>query len=298
MKTFKPVSAKLLLFGEHSVLLGSPAVNVPLWDFSARLKFPGKDINLKQKTSNLQLEKFFQYTRDNQEWFGGYIDLETFGEAVKGGLYLDSNIPESYGLGSSASVCVAVYKAFCRSLIDNPDALKNFYSKLESFFHGKSSGIDPLAIHTDRIVIADRNAIWFSDEKKSLLDSQTQAYLLDSGISRNAPAMISTFQAEYGSTDFKEKFHAQYFPLLEKLKNRIISNQIIEWDILKEISHLQLEFFQKLIPTAIYSLWVDLLQTNKSCMKLLGAGGGGFFLVFSREEMENVYGFHLTPISL
>jgi len=298
METFAPVPAKLLLFGEHSVLLGSPAVTLPLWDFSARLKFPGKVDDPAQETSNLQLQKFLQYIRDNRKCFDEYIDINRFTDALRAGLYLESNIPQGYGLGSSASVCVAVYKAFNKALISNTAELKDFYSKLESFFHGKSSGIDPLAIHADRIVIADQNSVLFSEKRKFLLENQAKAYLLDSKKARNASVMIKTFQTAYESDDFKERFHTQYLPLLEKIKLRIISNEAIEWNSLHEISQLQVEFFRRLIPSDILLLWKELLQTNKVCLKLLGAGGGGFFLAFTREESLTIKDFDLTPIGL
>ncbi|NJK97769.1 MAG: hypothetical protein HC905_25220 [Bacteroidales bacterium] len=195
MNNFSPIPAKLLLFGEHSVLIGSPAVLVPLNDFTASLKFPSKEPNHDSIVSNAYLKRFSSYIHSNSEWFSEHIYLEEFDEALKDGLYLDSDIPEGYGLGSSASVCVAVYKAFGISDFEDPAELKLFYSRLESFFHGKSSGIDPLTIHARKPVVIEKDKIRYLDTDQKLFAPEINVYLLDSGISRNAGEIIRLFKA-------------------------------------------------------------------------------------------------------
>jgi hypothetical protein len=57
-----------------------------------------------------------------------------------------------------------------------------------------------------------------------------------------------------------------------------------------------LVFFQKLIPEKIRSLWEELLQTDKACLKILGAGGGGYFLAFFNGVPPQAGDFELIPI--
>ena len=54
----------------------------------------------------------------------------------------------------------------------------------------------------------------------------------------------------------------------------------------KKISKLQWEHFKEMIPKAVQQLWVDGLKSEEYCVKLCGAGGGGYFLLFADEEIN------------
>lgn len=288
------IPAKILLFGEHSVLAGSSAVTLPLWDFSAQLKVPDKKVSDFAKDSNFLLKQFFNYLNERQSWFQDDINLKHFKSALERGLYLESNFPTGCGLGSSASVCVAVYKAFgaCNAL-DN-EKLMDLYGRMESFFHGKSSGIDPLTIHMQRPVVINMGKIEFIDKNENLL-SDIKIYLLNSRIQRNAQKMINIFQDELNNDNFKSQFQSEYIPVLELIKDKILAGSgNIAWEQLKELSNLQYKFFRNLIPEPVYSIW----NANPSaCLKLLGAGGGGYFLVFSKKDINNLGGFSVKRVS-
>ena len=71
---------------------------------------------------------------------------------MKDGLYFDSSIPQGYGVGSSGALVAAIYDKYASDKItvlenltrDKLLKLKSIFSMMESFFHGKSSGLDPL----------------------------------------------------------------------------------------------------------------------------------------------------------
>ncbi|NJK97770.1 MAG: hypothetical protein HC905_25225 [Bacteroidales bacterium] len=67
----------------------------------------------------------------------------------------------------------------------------------------------------------------------------------------------------------------------------------MEWDQLVELSQWQFKFFRKLIPGSIEDVWNS---SSRTCIKLLGAGGGGYFLVFSKEKLNEYFGFTLVKI--
>ena len=67
-------------------------------------------------------------------------------------LYFDSSIPQGYGVGSSGALVAAFYDRYAVDKI-SPQAdlipeklsrLKSIFAAMESYFHGKSSGLDPL----------------------------------------------------------------------------------------------------------------------------------------------------------
>ena len=80
------------------------------------------------------------------------FDIEKLKSAIEAGLYFDSSIPQGYGVGSSGALVAAIYDKYASdkiTILENLTReklliLKSIFSKMESFFHGKSSGLDPL----------------------------------------------------------------------------------------------------------------------------------------------------------
>jgi len=61
------------------------------------------------------------------------------------GLAFESNIPIGFGLGSSGALSAGVYDSFCLAKAnDNLELTKKHLAQIESYFHGSSSGTDPL----------------------------------------------------------------------------------------------------------------------------------------------------------
>jgi mevalonate kinase len=293
---FLSVPSKLLLFGEHSVLMGSPAVILPLWKFPARLRIPDKSQIEFHRNSNEQLKLFFEFIAAHPHWFEGHIHLKPFMEGLKKGLHLESLIPVGYGLGSSASVCVAVYKVFGKTNMKDLNQLKIFYSRLESFFHGKSSGLDPVAVHMNKPILVDGAKIQMIEHEQRFIGESIHTYLLDSGISRNSSDMIEIFQTELQNEAFKQSFQKEYVPVLQNIRESILREEPVGWELLKAVSVQQLTYFRKLIPEPVYATWKQSISDKNTCIKLLGAGGGGYFLVFSKKELSELDGFKLIEI--
>ena len=282
MVGFPSIPAKLLLFGEFSVLFGSSALTLPLYDYSAKLILPSGNEE-PDSFSNTQLQQFWKYllTKNSDV----YINLQKLGESTNKGLYLKSDIPQGYGLGSSASLCVAIYKLFKIQEIEKPEELRAMYSQMESFFHGKSSGIDPLAIHFEKPLIIRGNKIKFLNKNEIDFFRNYNIYLLDTGIARNSALMISHFKESMNDLSYANNFKLNYQPLLEQIIDDIVHNRPEIWDNLMDFSKMQLTYFRKMIPEPIFKLWTEGLNSKQFCFKILGAGGGGYFLVFSKGEL-------------
>ena len=52
----------------------------------------------------------------------------------------------------------------------------------------------------------------------------------------------------------------------------------------QKLSRLQFDCFKEMIPQEIEEIWGGLLESNEHVMKLCGAGGGGYFLLFSKNK--------------
>jgi|GEM_PF-3247638 len=101
--------------------------------------------------SQAALAAFGHWLLQNPRTWSDWLDLAALEAALlrnAEGPWLASNIPPGYGLGSSGSVCAAVLDAFGRPEARvgeaSAEALQRFFARLEGFFHGSSSGVDPL----------------------------------------------------------------------------------------------------------------------------------------------------------
>jgi len=211
-------------------------------------------------------------------------------------MFFESQIPIGYGLGSSASVCVAIYKAFGKTDTQETSVLKLLYSRMESFFHGKSSGMDPLTIHLNQPILADQGKINILEQGQTLIEEGVRIYLLDSCIPRNSSSMIECFQQEMQSPEFKSEYQRAYLPILEGIKEKAINHIPVNWELIRDLSTQQLKLFRNLIPEPVYNVWKQTSSTGHICIKILGAGGGGFFLLFSKKELKVLQGYRLVEI--
>ena len=141
--------SKILLFGEYAILKNSRGLSIPYRLYKGSLKF-GELKKKKVKESNNILIRFCEYIECIS--IKNKFDLKKMKTDIKSGLYFESSIPIGYGIGSSGALVAALYEKYYSDkvlIVNNLDnekniILKNVFSIMESFFHGESSGLDPL----------------------------------------------------------------------------------------------------------------------------------------------------------
>lgn len=172
------VHAKLLLSGEHSVLYGAPAVGLPL-PLSLQLNFTPhpRRPSAQQLFSPTVQRLLADYPRFTDEVAHGVLASTSNG----GEIDIDSTIPLGAGLGSSAALCVACAKLLRLLRNDGGEdehavdgrgdqhasqAVWREAHRLESHFHGHSSGVD-----TGIIANAAAMLFWHRPESRQLLQT-------------------------------------------------------------------------------------------------------------------------------
>ena len=135
--------SKVILFGEYSMIFDATALMIPLKRFSAQWQFPQSRNLASSLPSNQSLKHFCKYLSENQG-LSNLFDFQSFNKDLNDGLFLASNVPSGYGLGSSGTLVAAVYDRYAMQKTDDCLQLKTLFGQMESFFHGSSSGIDPL----------------------------------------------------------------------------------------------------------------------------------------------------------
>ena len=145
--------SKILLFGEYGIIKDSKGLSIPYNFYNGALKW---DNNTSQvaKNSNRSLASFAMYLEklSKNEAYLVTFDHEKLSEDVANGMYFDSTIPQGYGVGSSGALVAAIYDKYANNKITVLEnltrekllSLKVIFGRMESFFHGKSSGLDPL----------------------------------------------------------------------------------------------------------------------------------------------------------
>jgi len=150
--------SKILLFGEYALIVGSQALSIPYRELYGTFSAAAAD-NPSAFDSNAHLKKYAAYLQQ-QETLRKWLDVARFKNDIASGLVFKSNIPLGYGLGSSGALVAAVYERYGRQKENNKvslsgeqlQQLKKRFSLMESWFHGKSSGLDPLICYLQQAV--------------------------------------------------------------------------------------------------------------------------------------------------
>ncbi len=284
--TEKTYPSKLLLFGEHTVNLGSQALAMPLMLYKGAWK-----MNAHNAALQYRLKDWASYIQDlkNENKLFLNIDNQRFITDLERGLYFDADVPQGYGVGSSGVLCAALYDVYGIDKPTNPylalAELKRGFAQLESFFHGTSSGIDPLVCYVQQAVLIVAKTMLTTVTMPMYIGAENGIFLLDTGISRDAATLIERFLETANNADFKDLCTTQLVP-----KNNIAIAAFLEghWPNLMrsvaDISQFQYEHLSMLIPESFMNLWQKTLLHPNLKLKICGAGGGGFILVFTDKK--------------
>jgi len=263
----KKYFAKLLLFGEYTVIGGGQALAIPFDKYHGYWS---------KTTKKHDLSAFWDYLLNLE---GAQVDLIT--KIKNEGIGFESTIPTGYGCGSSGALTAAVYdQFFIHKQFDNL-RLKEKLAEIESFFHGKSSGLDPLISYLDTAILFTKTAV----TPLPTIPSTQNLFLIDSGIERTTSYWVDIFQKKKAeSKDFEAQLKVLNEFNEQAISAFILNDQSNLHACFKNISHWQRVHFTEMIPDHIKKVWDKGLESDDYYIKLSGAGGGGFFLGYSQRK--------------
>ena len=269
--------SKVILFGEYSMIFDSTALMVPLKQFSAQWRFASHLLAQGSAASNASLQRFADYlsTLDITDLF----DLQRFNHELYYNLFLDSNVPSGYGLGSSGTLVAAVYDAYAKQKTDDYLQLKEIFGKMESYFHGSSSGIDPLQCYLGQpFKITPKRLEILNDE---FLNKSIHICLIDTKIKSNTKPLVNHFKKQRNDADFLKRFQKEYVPQVKFCINTMITgdNELF-FKSLKQLTQGQLEFLRPMITDNTLDLFTADYDFHFG-VKISGSGGGGYVLGFT-----------------
>jgi len=278
--------AKILLFGEYGIIEDSKGLTIPYNAYKGSLKFDLKNVG---NQSNLSIDKLAKYLETN---FPSEFDFESFNRDIEQGMYFDSTIPQGYGVGSSGALVAAIYEKYAINKIDTENGidkesiakLKEIFSKMESFFHGKSSGIDPLICYLNLPLLinskSDIDTIGIPQQK----EGKGAIFLVNSGAPGETAPMVQIFFDKLKQKGFRKTLKNEFI----KYNNACIDS-FVKGDFnplfqdVKKLSTWAFLHFKPMIPQRLLDAWQIGIQTNSYYLKLCGSGGGGYVLGFTKD---------------
>lgn len=297
----KKYYSKLLLFGEHIVLKGSDALAVPLPTFSGKWEFSKNKSEAKKLQQSLPAFLDYLEQLNEKESLSFQPNMEYFREELRKGLFFRSNIPTGYGVGSSGALCAAIFDVFCQNFDFDLMELKKIFGQLESFFHGSSSGTDPLICYLNQPVLiqpGQMSVVTSFPSENSRTNSTI--FLLDTGIARQTGPFVNLFLKKCENESYNKMCKTELVPEINLAIQNFLNS---EWDALLESFHkigvIHYDFFAEMIPDSYKRLWSESLKKDLFKLKLCGAGGGGFILGMTKdwEKTQNVLaGEKLIPV--
>lgn len=302
--------SKILLFGEYGIIKDSKGLSIPYNFYNGALKMDGNTNTIALK-SNANLKNYVSYLAEiNADLV--VFDIEKLQADVANGMYFDSSIPQGYGVGSSGALVAAIYDKYAFdkiTVLENLTRekllqLKAIFSEMESFFHGKSSGLDPLNSYLSiPILINSKDNIEATGIPSQKSDGKGAVFLLDSGIIGETAPMVSIFMENMKQEGFRKMLKDQFIKHTDACVDDFLQGDISSlFSNTKKLSKVVLNHFKPMIPKQFHELWKKGLESNDYYLKLCGSGGGGYILGFTEDfgkaqkalkdyKLEVVYNF-------
>ncbi len=285
--------SKILLFGEYGIIKDSKGLSIPYNFYNGALKV---DENPSEEAvkSNESLKRFASYLESLDKDLVSF-DIDKLKEDIEAGMYFDSSIPQGYGVGSSGALVAAIYDKYATekiTVLENLTRekllkLKAIFSEMESFFHGKSSGLDPLNSYLSLpILINSKDNIEATGIPSQSTEGKGAVFLLDSGIVGETAPMVSIFMENMKNEGFRSMLKEQFIKHTDACVDDFLKGDIKSlFRNTKQLSKVVLNNFKPMIPNQFHELWKKGIETNDYYLKLCGSGGGGYILGFT-EDIE------------
>jgi mevalonate kinase len=282
--------AKILLFGEYGIIKDSKGLAIPYNSYQGALKI-ADNLSAEAKKSNENLHKFYQYLSELKTDLVVFR-LNEFRQDIDNGMYFDSSIPQGYGVGSSGALVASIYDEYANdkvTVLENLTSekllkLKKVFSLMESFFHGESSGLDPLNSYLSLPILINSKDSLEPAGIPSQQEGKGAVFLLDSEIVGETAPMVNIFMDKMKNEGFRKMLNEDFAKHTDACIDDFLHGNIKSlFGNVKLLSKVVLSNFKPMIPKAFHKVWQQGIDSNAYYLKLCGSGGGGYILGFTED---------------
>ena len=282
--------AKILLFGEYGIIKDSKGLTIPYNTYEGALQ-KADSFTVSQEQSNKSLLGFYYFLKTLSS-DAVTFQLDLFKKDIEKGMFFDSSIPQGYGVGSSGALVAAIYDKYANdkiTILENLTRkkllkLKNIFSLMESYFHGTSSGLDPLNSYLSLPILINSKTDLEATGIPSQKEGKGAVFLMDSEqIGETAP-MVEIFMDKMKNEGFRRMISEEFATYTDACINDFLQGDVNSlFSNVKQLSRVVLGNFKPMIPQQFHQVWQKGLDSNDYYLKLCGSGGGGYFIGFTED---------------
>ncbi len=285
-------SAKTILFGEHAVVYGEPAIAVPLSKIRTYAELNPNLQAFRIRSQNVFAECSFSELPNGSGLKELLITLQdefSLTELPKDTLSIRSEIPIASGLGSGAALSAAVIRVFAERFGCDitPEKVSRITFEIEKIYHGTPSGIDNTVISYEQPISFIKNK-GFIPLQADL--SKLHLLVADSGIRSRTVDVVSDVHAHFARNE--ATIH-EIGSLVRSAETALQNGDPDEIGRLMNVNQRLLCDIDVSCPE-LDELISLALKNGAYGAKLTGAGRGGNFIVLAKspghaKNLRNLY---------
>ena len=159
--------------------------------------------------------------------------------------------------------------------------LKKVLGRMESCFHGSSSGIDPLQCYLNQPFRITAEGVTLLPE--DFMPSDIHVFLADTGIKSNTKPLVQYFKKKREDAGYLDAFQSDYVPCVSACIDHLVAGEKEAFFVsLRQLTEGQLRFLRPMITDNSIDLFLEKPDFNIG-FKISGSGGGGYVLGFTDE---------------
>ena len=278
--------AKTILFGEHAVVYGEPAIAVPLVNTRTTAELLPNQGSFLVTSDQVGLNSTFDELPEGsgiQHLLLGVMEEFGLSELPPMSLKIRSDIPIASGLGSGAALSAAVIRAFARCFDREltTERINRMVYEIEKIYHGTPSGVD------NTVIVYEQPVLFTKSSGFSPLDADLSRFPLlvaDSGIRSRTVEVVSDVRSHF---DRNERYIREIGSLVREAETALTAGDLSETGRLMNENQKLLEKIDVSCPEL--DELIALAMENGACgAKLTGAGRGGNFIVLCKDTLHAI----------